>query len=99
MCNSLAADDYCCYCDCNFILGSLVVAVHRLYDNDAEDIHAWYTRGIGLSSRLELPVFLAWEPEPGWEEDRLWRKGWTWALAMGLGWLPALGLLTLPLWS
>ena len=69
---------------------------HRLYDNYAQQIRTWYTRGLGLSSRLsgpphwDYPVFLFWQPEPGYEEDRLWRKGWTWALVMGLGWLPIL---------
>ena len=76
----------------------LLSSAHRLYDNYAQEIHAWYTRGLGLSTRLsgppnwEYPVFLAWQPEPGYEEDRLWRKGWTWALVMGLGWLPILAL-------
>jgi hypothetical protein len=78
-----------------FVVPDCYCCVYRLYDNDADEIHAWYARGVGLSSFSELPVFLAWEPEPGWEEDRLWRKGWTWALIMGLGWLPCLGSIAL----
>ena len=34
----------------------------------------------------------------GWEEERLWRKGYTWALVMGLGWLPIIGCLAFLLW-
>ena len=31
----------------------------------------------------------------GWEEERLWRKGYTWAGIMGLGWLPIIGCMAL----
>ena len=42
-----------------------------------------------LAKMRQLP----WCAQVGWEEERLWRKGYTWALVMGLGWLPIIGCL------
>ena len=77
------------------------MVVDRFYEKYAGEIHAWYTRGIGLSMHLrgppnwQYPVFLSWQPESGYEEERLRRKGWTWVLVMGLGWLPILASIAL----
>ena len=46
---------------------------------------------LSQAANIDMPILLSWQPEIGWEEARLWRKGYTWALAMGLLWLPIIG--------
>lgn len=60
-----------------------------LLDEHTTEMLKSYRRGLAINAG-GTPVFLKWQPEVGYQEERLWAKIRTWCIILGLGWLPLL---------
>ena len=69
--------------------GPTLVGSQAQYFRQNQDQVMWaYERGPLVDTRLKQPHFFKWQPELGYEKNRLRKKVIMWCLAMGFGWLP-----------
>ena len=54
--------------------------ISSFFPSHEEEIMAAYLRGPAVASGTQPPVFLAWQPLPGFEHSRLWTEGWYWSI-------------------